>query len=542
MSDSNADRNLLFGILALQVDFITREQLIECMHAWVMEKTRAIAEVFEDKGYISNQRRAVLETLLEEHLQQHANDPQQSLAACSSMGSVRHELDEMSDPALTESLAHLAAETWIPEISAPQTISVVGEISNGDRFRVLRPHARGGLGQVSVALDRELHREIALKEILPQHADHPDSKSRFLIEAEVTGRLEHPGIVPVYGLGKYSDGRPYYAMRFIRGESLKSAIKQFYSRDWTGQDSQRILELRNLLGRFIDVCNAIAYAHSRGVLHRDIKPANIMLGDYGETLVVDWGLAKMPGQLESTDPDHSVLRLSSGSDSDQTLPGTAIGTPAYMSPEQAKGRLDELGPATDVYSLGATLYELLTNKPPIEGKDVGEVLHRATRGDIVPPRQSSPNVPKPLGAICQKAMAIEIASRYPSPSELASDIEKYLADEPTDAYREPLNERLRRWLRTHKTLSSTILGMLLVVIVGSVVTNILLERSRSQIAQQKALVEVAKQEEEQLRIQAEQHRDNTEKVLEVLVDILQSPDPDKDGRDVTVAELSTQTL
>jgi serine/threonine protein kinase len=166
---------------------------------------------------------------------------------------------------------------------------------------VLRPHARGGLGEVFVARDQELHREVALKEIQARH-DDPRSRSRFLLEAEVTGGLEHPGVVPVYGLGAYPDGRPFYAMRLIKGDSLKEAIGRFHQADVPGRDpGERRLALRGLLRRFVDVCNAVAYAHSRGVLHRDLKPSNVMLGPYGETLVVDWGLAKVVGRPAGSD-------------------------------------------------------------------------------------------------------------------------------------------------------------------------------------------------------------------------------------------------
>ena len=170
-----------------------------------------------------------------------------------------------------------------------------------DRFRVLRPLAAGGLGKVSIARDLELNREVALKELLDRHADDPNSRARFLQEAEITGRLEHPGVVPIYGLGQYADGRPFYVMRFIRGDSLAQAIVRFHreaSSGWTAPSDQ--LQLRRLLARMIDVCNAVEYAHSRGVLHRDLKPGNVMLGAYGETLVVDWGLAKPLGKASVT--------------------------------------------------------------------------------------------------------------------------------------------------------------------------------------------------------------------------------------------------
>ncbi len=149
-----------------------------------------------------------------------------------------------------------------------------------------------------MARDGELQREVALKVIQDRFAEHPDQRARFLLEAEITGNLEHPGIVPVYSLGRNAQGRPYYAMRFIRGESLAAAIRRFHLR-WNAKDAEAGhagerwgVEFQELLGRFLDVCDAIAYAHSRGVLHRDLKPGNIKLGQYGETLVVDWGLAK----------------------------------------------------------------------------------------------------------------------------------------------------------------------------------------------------------------------------------------------------------
>jgi tetratricopeptide (TPR) repeat protein len=342
------------------------------------------------------------------------------------------------------------------------------------RYRVLRFHAAGGLGEVYVAEDTELHREVALKEIKRQHADRRDARSRFVLEGEITGRLEHPGVVPVYGLGAHADGRPYYAMRLIQGESFGAAIACFHRQSPGRFDS---LEFRQLLGRFLAVCQAVAYAHSRGVLHRDLKPANVMLGHYGETLVVDWGLAKVLGWADdgAAGPGQAKFLRPSGAEEGQTV--GAVGTPAFMSPEQAAGKVDELGPATDVYGLGATLYALLTNQPPFEGS-VDQVLPQVERGAWVPPRQRNAAVPAALDAVCRKAMALRPEGRYASALELAADLDHWLADEPVEAYREPAGARLRRWVRKHPRKMTAAAVLLLAAVVGLTAGTVLLERSK----------------------------------------------------------------
>ncbi len=359
-----------------------------------------------------------------------------------------------------------------------------GAPGTGLRFVPVRKHAQGGLGEIFVAVDGELGREVALKEIKDRFADHTESRVRFQFEAEVTGGLEHPGIVPVYGLGRYADGRPYYAMRFIRGQTLKAAIKDFHDPERGPKKAgERALALVALIRRFLDVCNAIEYAHGRRVLHRDLKPDNIMLGPYGETLVVDWGLAKPLDRPDlPIDPDLKPLRPTSGDSMVVTQHGTTVGTPAYMPPEQAAGDLDQMGPAADIYSLGATLYHVLAGQPPFTGNHLATVLRNVREGAYPPARQIVPTVPPALEAIVAKAMALRPADRYPTARDLATDLERWLADEPVAAYPEPFAARAARWARRHRTavLAGATLGAATIVAMGIGTVLVGRERDRTQ--------------------------------------------------------------
>jgi eukaryotic-like serine/threonine-protein kinase len=455
-SHPEADRNLLFGVLALRMDLLRPDDLIAGMQAWASDTARPLGQVFVEQSRLSPDQRRALDALVEEHLRSHRSDPRQSLAALPPDATARHGLDGVAP----------AGDT-VPETTRPDDPRA-GDGAAWQRYRVLRPHARGGLGEVLVAEDTELHRQVALKEIQARYAQDAASRSRFVLEAEVTGNLEHPGVVPVYGLGTYPDGRPFYAMRLVRGEDLRDAIRRFHEADTPGRDpGERRLALRQLLNRFVAVCNAVAYAHSRGVVHRDLKPGNIMLGRYSETLVIDWGLAKVTGRPESAPAEEETLPPGPGGGAVATAPGAAVGTPPYMSPEQAAGRPDRVGPASDVYSLGATLYTLLTGEPPFPKGDTADLLEKVRRGEVVPPRQVKPDVPAALDAVCRRAMALRPEDRYPSALALAADVEHWLADEPVAAYPEPWAVRAGRWLRRRKALASAVAAALLgVALVG----------------------------------------------------------------------------
>jgi hypothetical protein len=354
-----------------------------------------------------------------------------------------------------------------------------------------------------------LHRAVALKEIQPRFAGDAESRGRFVQEAEITGGLEHPGVVPVYGLGTRPDGRPFYAMRLVQGETLKDAARRLHA----GEPG---VTLRGLLTRFVAVCNAVAYAHSRRVLHRDLKPANVMLGRFGETLVLDWGLAKAVGrELESGtggSVDESALRPHSGDSLVETQHGAAIGTPSYTSPEQAAGRPETLGPACDVYGLGATLYTVLTGRAPVEGRDPAEVLEKVRKGDWRPPRQAKRGVPAGLDAVCRKALALRPEDRYPTALALAADVEAWLADEPVSAWREPWALRLRRWVGRHKTLVTAAAGAVVAAMLALAVGVVLLaqanDRERGLRATAEAKEKEARERGDEVRRQREEIRRN----------------------------------
>ncbi|MFL5331121.1 MAG: protein kinase domain-containing protein [Gemmataceae bacterium] len=354
-----------------------------------------------------------------------------------------------------------------------------------DRFEIVRLYAQGGQGHVFVARDSQLRREVALKELQPRFADRSLSRARFVREAEITGSLEHPGVVPVYALGHHEGGRPYYAMRLIQGRNLQEVINEFHDPKSTMSPAERNLKFRQLLQRFVSVCQTIAYAHSRGIVHRDIKPSNVLIGSYGEAVVVDWGLARpfhptagCAQDPEANAPAGSGPQFTSALNTDSTLMGTALGTPAFMSPEQADGRWDLVGPASDIYALGTTLYVLITGKMPIDFSDWPTMAQKIRTGNIPPARAANPIAPRALEAICQKAMSLAAGDRYTTALGLAGDVEHWLADEPVTAWREPWHLRAARWCRRHRTLVTSTAALTMTAMLGFAIGFVVVEQER----------------------------------------------------------------
>ncbi|HQM99632.1 MAG TPA: serine/threonine-protein kinase [Candidatus Hydrogenedentes bacterium] len=324
------------------------------------------------------------------------------------------------------------------------------------RYTGEKEYARGGMGRILIAYDTILARDIVIKELLPKTAFHTETVEgpacfpdrthpmmhRFLQEARITGSLEHPSIVPVYELGFRQHGVPYYTMKLVRGKTLAETIVHASS----------LRERLQLLTHFVSLCQAIAYAHSRGVIHRDLKPANVMIGEYGETVVLDWGLArKLNGAAGGEEHGDSFQQGPLDNEPQGvTIAGQTLGTPMYMSPEQAKGRLEEINERTDVYALGVILYEIITGKTPYTCTTIEEAVKKITSEAPVRIEDYEPEVPPALSAVCARAMAKEPGARYASAVELSEDISRFLSGALVKAYEYRFTEQLRLFVSRYK--------------------------------------------------------------------------------------------
>ncbi|HNR33557.1 MAG TPA: protein kinase [Candidatus Hydrogenedentes bacterium] len=364
------------------------------------------------------------------------------------------------------------------------------------RYKSIRTFAAGGMGKLFLVHDLHLNRDIILKELLPEHLEgvgtRPGTRTvdmltvpvvaRFMQEARITSQLEHPAIVPVYELGYRDDGSLYYTMKYVRGRTLQDVLNE----------TRTLSDRLNLLTRFLDLCQAIAYAHSRNVIHRDIKPLNVMVGEFGETVVIDWGIAKVLGKedIHAKDIAMASTALQSGDTASltKTVYGQAMGSPYFMAPEQAQGRVDKIDQRSDIYSLGAVLYTILSGRLPYLGLSANEFLKKVVNTPPVPIRQIQKDVPPELAAICERAMQRNPEDRYQTAKELADEIENYLSGGLVRAHTYRFSEHLMRFVKKHKTFLSTAAAGLVALVALGVFSyiRVVRERDRAELERQRA--------------------------------------------------------
>ncbi len=398
-----------------------------------------------------------------------------------------------------------------------------GRRASHARYTIRGEVGGGGMGKVLRVWDEDLHRNLAMKVVLREggepkagHTGAVNSRllRRFIEEAQVTGQLDHPGIVAVHELGIDPEGGVYFTMTLVAGRDLEK-IFELVRTEQEGWNQTRAV------GVLLKVCEAMAYAHSKRVIHRDIKPANVMVGRFGETYVMDWGLARVLGQKDSknirirasTEPSSRIVQTDIDDARDTgrvsalvTMDGDIVGTPAYMSPEQARGDLEVLGPATDVYSIGAILYHLLTGHspylPPEKDRDALAVWTLARTHAPDPVLERSPDAPPELVAICDKAMARDPAQRYDGTMEVAEDLRAYLEGRVVRAYETGAVAEFKKWVVRNKELAVTAIGAIALLVGGSVTTSVVLAGKNDELTdaneERRRSAEVAERRAEQV--------------------------------------------
>jgi serine/threonine protein kinase len=391
----------------------------------------------------------------------------------------------------------------------------ISAASMSARYEPVKPVSQGGMGEIWVAIDHDFDRQVAIKEILPDAANDPRTRDRFLRETRITAKLEHPGILPVYSKGKHADGRPFYAMRWIAGQGSKTlhdAIHEFHSVEEHPETNQR-LRFHDLLHCLVSVCKTIAFAHHAKVIHRDLKPANIMIGPFGETFVLDWGLALDLSESQASDPANA-WRLT-----DDCFQGT----PGFVAPEC----LDDPNAAdarSDIYSLGLIIYQICIGCSPFSKsqKQTPEKMKEAiVEGGIGQLRQIDPSVHPALDAIFRKATATEPTLRYASAIELADDLSRYLSNEPTQAWPEPRRYRAARMIQRNIASVMTVAVATLLTLAGAVGYSWVTYRYNFELSKKSAdLQEALRQEssQKQLAIDWAEFADNREKLANQAID------------------------
>lgn len=452
---SKEQQDIAIAALILRMGVISERQLSQALSTWTLHGDLPLHEHLVTLGQIDvdtcNQLIEKSPALLKEVT------PGSDTGFTSAETVVARTLDSV-DPS-----GAIARLMGIRSVSGSGANDATGVRSSVARYRLIRKLGQGGLGRVWLAYDEHLKRPVAVKEVTAP--DQSSAQERFRREAEITGRLEHPGIVPIYHLGEdIETGQAFYAMRFLGKQTLHDTIGEYHERLSEGDNNPMLL--RRLLTDFVNVCQAIGHAHSRKVIHRDLKPENVAIDNFGQVIVIDWGIAKIINELQSSDGQSGTHAFHPSNQS--TMDGQVLGTPLYMAPEQAAGRIDELDERTDIYGLGAILFAILTGGGPHEhtrsaaNSVNGRELLTAIAGQPTPnAAQVNPEVDPALAAICAKAMARRQYARYQSASELAEEVQRWMAGEKVAAYRERPEQRLARWIQHHR-IASQLVGLVLV--------------------------------------------------------------------------------
>lgn len=452
---SKEQQDIAVAALILRMGVISERQLSQALSTWTLHGDLPLHEHLVALGQIDVETCNQLVERSPSLLQEVA--PEADTGFSSAETAVARTLDSV-DPS-----GVIARLMGIRSVSGSGANDATGVRSSVARYRLIRKLGQGGLGRVWLAYDEHLKRPVAVKEITAP--DQSSAHERFRREAEITGRLEHPGIVPIYHLGEdIETGQAFYAMRFLGKQTLHDTIQEYHERLSEGDDNPMLL--RRLLTDFVNVCQAIGHAHSRKVIHRDLKPENVAIDNFGQVIVIDWGIAKVINELETSDGGSSSH--ASHQSTQSTMDGQVLGTPLYMAPEQAAGRIDELDERTDIYGLGAILFSILAGCGPHEhtrnssNSVSGRELLTAIAGHPSPKATDvNPDVDPALAAICSKAMARRQYARYQSASELAEEVQRWMAGEKVSAYQERPEQRLARWIQHHRIVSQ-LAGLVLV--------------------------------------------------------------------------------
>ncbi len=448
----DVERNILFGLAAWKAHRIDADQLAEAVREAMSARHRSVADILTERGWISVDERSTFEEIVRHEVEAPSGKSDLSTVDVAQAGHA-HTNGGISSGSSTRDdpldLRHV-----------PELLDGGRDDPDGFGGRYVRRvfHAEGGIGIVWRVWDTVLGREVALKQLQPRRLADPQSVRRFLEEARITAMLNHPNIVPTHDLAEWSD-RPYYTMRFLGGRTLKQEILDHH-RGAPDREGRPPKGLPELLTAFLGVCNAIGYAHEHRVIHRDLKGANVMVDQFGQVVVLDWGLAR---RLDGPDdPLSRPATLDDGpNDYELTVDGQAVGTANYIPPEQAEGVRSKIGPHSDIFALGAILYTILTGRPPYAGDEILPLLQRAKRADFPRPSAIAPGVPPALERICLKAMSLSPKDRYHTASALAEEVDRWLRDEPVRAYPEGPKARSLRWGRKHP---SAVVGAAVVLI------------------------------------------------------------------------------